>query len=133
MPFLLVYRTMKRTLISLFWAGIFLLITASFGFAQSPPTTGLSQKKDIIKSQGTPAAPGTYQFIVIPTEKGDPFTNDYLVMIENYRDEVRIKFCLLPRLRKFAFPQELALARTDFKPLKEIVYIPNTKPTRQSR
>jgi hypothetical protein len=122
---------MKRTLISLFWAGIFLLITVSPGFAQSPSASGMSQKKDIVKSEGTPAAPGTYQFIVIPTEKGDPFTNDYLVMIENYRDEDQDKILPLTQTTNVLIPSKFSIQQAGFKPLQEIVYRQTNKPTRQ--
>lgn len=122
---------MKRTLISLFWVGIFLLITASPGFAQSPSSSGMSQKKDIIKTEGTPAAPGTYQFIVIPTEKGDPFTNDYLVMIENFRDEDQDKILPLTQTTNVLIPSKFSIQQSGFKPLQEIVYRQTSKPTRQ--
>ncbi len=124
---------MKIELKHQIWIGVFLSVLCTDLSAQNSGPVGKSVKQDEIKKEGLAAEPGTYQFVVIPVEKGDPFTNDYLVMIENYRDDVQDRILPLTQYTKVRIPSRATLARADFKPLKEIVYIPNTKPTSQSR
>ena len=74
---------MKKELKYWFFAAAILFFANTDLWAQNPMPKNATQ--DEIKGGGKPAASGTYQFVVIPVEKGDPFTSDYLVMIENYR------------------------------------------------
>ena len=99
------------------------------GDAQIPNSSDANVNQDQITKQGTPAAPGTYQFIVIPTEYGDPFTNDYLVMIENYRDQNQERVLPLTQTTKVRIPSRASIQQAEYKPLQEIVYIQNHKPT----
>ena len=73
---------MKIELKHQIWIGVFLSVLCTDLSAQNSGPVGKSVKQDEIKKEGLAAEPGTYQFVVIPVEKGDPFTNDYLVMIE---------------------------------------------------
>ncbi len=110
--------------------GVFLFFSISESNSQTPSPPKMSVKKDVIRKEGIPAAPGTYQFIVIPSEKGDPFTNDYLVMIENYRDQDQERILPLTQTTKVRIPSKKSIQLASFKPLNEIVYTPNLKPTR---
>ncbi len=122
---------MKKELKYWFFAAAILSLANTDLCAQNPVSKKATQ--DEIKAEGKPAAPGTYQFVVIPVEKGDPFTSDYLVMIENYRDDVQDRILPLTQYTKVRIPSRATIAKADFKPLKEIVYTPNNKPTSQSR
>lgn len=122
---------MKEELKYWFFAALILLLGNTDLKAQNTVPKKVSQ--DEIKADGVAAAPGTYQFVVIPVEKGDPFTRDYLVMIENYRDDVQDRILPLTQYTKVRIPSRATIAKADFKPLKEIVYTPTSKPSSQSR
>lgn len=125
---------MKIKLIGLIGAGAVLLFTDySILHAQGPVTASAEVRKDQIKKEGAPAAAGTYQFIVVPSVNGDPFTNDYLIMIENYRDDEKETILPLTQSTKVRIPSRSTINKPDFKPLREIVYTPNNKPTSQRR
>ena len=124
---------MKRELIKLSSLGLLLFMFCVVYDAQSAEASGTKDNKDVIKTAGIPAAPGTYQFIVIPTEEGDPFTTDYLIMIENYRDDVQERILPLTQFTKVRIPSKATIQKADYKPLKELVYTPNTKPTSHSK
>lgn len=124
---------MKIELKHRIWIGFFLSVLSADLSAQNSASAVKNVTQDVIQKDGPAAAPGTYQFVVIPVEKGDPFTNDYLVMIENYRDDVQDRILPLTQYTKVRIPSRATIAREDYKPLKEIVYTPNTKPTSHSR
>ncbi|MBP6334405.1 MAG: hypothetical protein KA444_02950 [Bacteroidia bacterium] len=123
----------KATILHLFFLSCYLFIFLSTGHAQSTAPTSLAMKSDEIVLQGKPAAAGTYQFIVVPSESGDPFTKDYLIMIENYRDETEERILPLTQYTKVRIPSRRSIREASFKPLKEIVYAPNHKPTSQTK
>ncbi|HNS12702.1 MAG TPA: hypothetical protein PKM97_08830 [Bacteroidia bacterium] len=124
---------MKNQALSLLCIGIFLCSGISNSPAQDPSSIKPAMKKDQLHAQGKKAAPGTYQFIVTPSEAGDPFTNDYLVMIENYRDQNEERVLALTQLTKVRIPSRADIEKPDYKPLTEIVYTKSYKPTSRTR
>ncbi len=124
---------MKTKLIGIIGAGILMFLRCSGAAAQTPVYPNYASNIDQIKGDGAAAAPGTYQFIVIPSESGDPFTRDILVMIESYRDDAEDRLLPLTQYTKVRIPSRTAIQNPGFKPLKEIVYTPNNKPLSQSK
>lgn len=124
---------MKRQTLNMLCLGIFLCTSIQQADAQNPAATKVAMKQDQLQSSGKKAAPGTYQFIVTPSEAGDPFTNDYLLMIESYRDQNEDKVLELTQQTKVRIPSRSAIAKADFKPLAEIVYTKSYKPTSRTK